>query len=204
MPALPAYSEAENIACGLSLEARGPVGRLALHQALGGRGERERPIAIWLAFVAQRDRFLPSDVRASEKGISPAVAMHLAEAARAMTEAVRTAEAERDTVHDLRAGMMQHAADAVLARNNALLDEVEAHNAEIVALRKRLGGDAPPFAERFELGRPAARRAFFPGRATSVRRRPLPTAPDRSPSIRDPCREPARAAPGGFRREPCK
>lgn len=64
--------------------------------------------------------------------------MRLAEAAKAMIEAIRTAEAERDTVHDLHAGMMPHAADTVLARNNALLNEVEAQNAELAALRKQI------------------------------------------------------------------
>lgn len=138
MPAVRAYSDPEIIACGLALEATGSVTRINLHQALGGRGDRNTAFNVWTQFAEHRDRLGGGPVDRERDDLSPAVAKAYAEACAKILDATRLAATEQDAVHDRRAGHNLAAMDALLARNDELGAETSALQSEIDRLTAAL------------------------------------------------------------------
>lgn len=138
MPSPRAYAEAEVIARGLALEATGSVSPTSLHQALGGRGDRNTAFATWAAFLEHRGRLCPPKAVASTEGLSPAVSALFTEILGKMVEIAKVSSSERDAVHDRRAGHNLAAMDELLARNDHLTAEAAALQSEIDRLTATL------------------------------------------------------------------
>ena len=138
MPAPRAYAETEVIARGLALESTGTVSLTSLHQSLGGRGDRNTAFATWTAFLEHRDRLGPPKAPAHADGLSPAVSALFTEMINKMVEVAKVSAAERDAVHDRRAGHNLAAMDALLARNEQLGAEAAALRSEIDRLTAAL------------------------------------------------------------------